>query len=276
MNKKTRQKQIEAGKRLRTSQKTLYKCIPVNEMNKDQLQGLYNICTMKSGIIDPVDQHDLKRRLTGTGSTENYYIKLNRNINTPNRLTFLHYKGDKTKTEPNQIHYLILDGLKKGIYAISFLSPDSNGFYFIVDMNDTPKFIQMINKANETTQYQKDGIEYEYEQIEDTTTAYDIKHSYEYDKIFKLDEYDRKILFKHLKQAGLNKSNRKLLKQLSRGGKPFHLYVEELEEKIKALKEEEQTQEIQNELEKIIKEYWRVTEENNSWNNYSTTLEDYK
>lgn len=271
LDEKTERKRIIAGSRLKDSLRNIREVRPLNTVYPEILQGLFNICTMESSIISRNAQRDLMNTLKGDGTLKYYYISLEHTAELPHTLKYLHLKCELSNAEPNQIRTLDIDKFKFKAYAIHSLNYDTpNSFYFIVHMRDTVRFMQMINKANSETKFQKESREADYEQIEDITNAYDIETILDYDKIFKLDEYDRKLLFTYAKKAGLGKQERELLKTIRRkaGGQPFYMYVESLEE---AIEEEEN----EAELERLEKELLRVTEENNSWNNYKTLLDDY-
>ena len=262
--------------------KVIKEARPLFSIQAERLQGLNNILTQPSTIINPNTKKELLSILKSNGINY-YYVKLENNTKTPYYLRYLHYANGMKKEEPNNLFKLDLEGFKFYAYAVTYLTPDNNGFYFVINQKDVIRFFQLIRKANNETPYQKRSREYDYEILEDALYAEDIKHSYEYDKIFsKLDEYKRKKLFTYLKEAGLNKKERKLLKTINQTHiKSFEVTIEELEEELKAIETTPrpityaEEQELRKYEEKIYKEYLRLTEEDNSWNNFTTTLEDY-
>ena len=277
LDRKTEAKRVRTMyTRNKDSVKNIAECRPIISMNKFLLQGLSNITTMQSGIINPNMQKELHRLLSGKGLFNWYYIKTRKETDLPRVLKFVYYKNDLSKTEPNQIVKIGIDKFKFYVYCIKTLSTDENGFYFIVNLYDVVKFINMINKENTESDYERRSRLGDYEKLEDITGAEEIKTTTDYEKIYsKLDSYERKLLFMYAKKAGIGKKERKLLKQIQKGGKTFNLYVEELEELIEELQEPE-TEEEKIRLEKAQKELIRLTEEDNTWSRMKTTLEDYE
>lgn len=269
LDEQTQRRRIYKVTQFRDSLMNIAEARPLNTVKGEILHGLFNICTQTSRTNAPNIQRELKGALTGTGTTRWYYIRMEKGRNTPNALKFVHLKGNKTREDPNEIHRLTIDGFKFYAYAISFIKPDGNGFYFIVHMQDTVKFIQLVNKANTVSEWDKGSQDALFTQIENECGCAGIKHTYEYDKIFnELDEDTRKFLFIECKKAGLTREARRILRQQDAPCKPYDILVEELEELI------EETEDAQ-EREEAEKELLRLTEEDNSWNNFKTTLEDY-
>lgn len=264
------EKQINDFMKLTRHNTIIKECCKVSEMNKFKLQGLANITTMQSKVINTTAQKNLFRLLSGSGSLNYYYIKTARETQLPKNLKFVYFKDELSKADPNNIIEVSMKNLKYYMFCIKFLDHDTNGFYFIVHKTDVLKFLVAIRKANYKTKYELRSQKHDFEKIEDVTFAYGIKSTTDNELIFNhLDEYERKLLYTYAKKAGVTARERKLLKQLKKGGKPFNLYIEELEEAIE--KEEEE-----NKREELIKELLELTEEDNSWNRTKTTLEDYR
>lgn len=268
MNDKTKIKQVQAISR---GIEAVYRVCPIIEAPKIVLVGLSEIINTKSSIINPTHQRQLKGVLN-KNVLNYYYISLKSEAKVPKQFKHLFYKNELKAEDPNQIKPLNVEGFKFWSYAIQTLDHDNNGFYFIVHKKDIVKFLIMIRKANELTKYQIESRKADYERIEEEAEYLGLKHSYEYDKIFKMEDYERKMLFIYLKEAGLNKTNRTLLKRISKGRKSFYVMLEELEELIDSMKGEEIAI---NELEEAEHMYLSFTEEDNSWNNLEENIEDY-
>lgn len=281
MNKREKQvRNLTTGKR---NERIFMNACPVYKMHKAQLEGLSNICTMKSSIINPNDQRQLLSVLRGSGSLKYYYIRPTGWTETPKELRFMHYKNELTKTEPNQIKILSLDGFKFLAYGIQFLETDGNGFYLIVHEKDIIKMILLFKKATRETAYQKRNREHDLETLEDITGAYNIKSMTDSQKIFEhLNEYERKLLYTYAKKAGVGPKERKLLKEIHKGGgKTFECYLEELKDKLKEIRSTPRPIEYHEHIEleeretELYNKIISLEEEDNSWNNFKTTLEDY-
>lgn len=268
LDEQTQRRRIYKVTQFRDSLQNIAEARPLNTVKGEILQGLFNICTQTSRTNAPSIQRELKGALTGTGTTRWYYIRLEKGRKTPNPLKFVHFKGNKTKEDPNEIHRLSIDGFKFYAYAISFIKPDGNGFYFIVHMQDTVKFMQLVNKANTVTEWDRGNQDALFTQIENECEEVGVKNTYDYKNIFKLDEDTRKAFFIECKKAGLTKEARKILKQQNAPCKPYDIIIEELEEVIEETEDAQERKEAEKEL-------LRLTEEDNSWNNFKTTLEDY-
>lgn len=257
---------------------TIRTCRPLNTVSPLILGGLFNLVTMRSSLISCNMQRELKGVLSGLGTTKYYYIKTESVAKLPKALRFLYFKNEMSKEEPNNIKALDLNGFKFKAYAVQFLTHDGNGFYFIVHEADVRRFISFVNKENRVSRYEKASMEHDFETIDELTDLYGIRTITDSKKIFDcLDDYERKLLYTYSKKAGITKDERKLLKSLQRGGKSFSVVLEELEEAIDDLKKHDDG--LQETAERILaleKEFLTLTEEDNSWNNFSTCLDDYK
>lgn len=265
---KTERRRIQKVTQFRDSLENIAEARPINTVKGEILQGLFNICNQPSRTNAPNIQRELNGVLSGIGTLNWYYIRLEKGRKTPNPLKFVHFKGNKTKEDPNEIHRLSIDGFEFYAYAISFIKPDGNGFYFIVHMRDAVRFIKLVNKANTVSEWDIDSREFIYTQIENECEEIGVKNTYDYENIFKLDEDTRKAFFIECKKAGLTKEARKIIKQLNAPCKPYDVVIEELEDIIRETEDEQERREAEKEL-------LRLTEEDNSWNNFKTTLEDY-
>ena len=278
-----REKQVQTLTTGKIGKGIFMKVCPVYKMHKAQLEGLSNICTMKSSIINPNHQTQLFGVLKGSGSLKYYYVRPNNWTKTPQALKFMHYKNELSKTEPNQIKILSLDGFKFFAYGIQFLETDGNGYYLIVHEKDIIKTINLFRNETRETPYQKRSREYDMEILEDVTGAYDIKSMTDSQKIFEhLDEYERKLLYTYAKKAGVGPQERKLLKEIHKGGgKTFECYLNELKDELKEIRstprpiEYHEHTELEARETELYDKIISLEEEDNSWNNFKTTLEDY-
>lgn len=268
MNRETKIKQVKV---ISSGIEAVYRVCPLIEAPKLIIVGLSEILEANSSIINPNHQTQLKGVLK-RHILDYFYISIRNGAKLPRELRYLVFKNELKPNDPNQIKILDINNFKFFGYAIQSLDHDNNGFYFIIHQRDMVKFLTMIRKANELSKWQEQNRKADYEKIEEEAEYLNIKHSYEYDKIFKMDEYTRKMLFTYLKEAGLNKNNRKLLKRLSKERKSFYVMLEELEELIDSMKGEEENI---NELEEAEQMYLSFTEEDNSWNNLKEDIEDY-
>lgn len=274
MNREDKIKQVQV---ISSGIEAVQRACPLIEAPKIIISGLSELLQTQSPAINPNHQRQLKGILR-TNTLNYFYVSINNGFKIPKELRFVYYKNELNKNDPNTIKPLDIKGFKFYGFCIQMLNHDSNGFYFIIHKKDIVSFLLMIRKANELSKYQKESIEFDFEKIEDECTA---KHSYEYEKIFELEEYTRKQLFYYMKEAGLTKENRKLLKQCAKPCKSFEVIVEELEEKIELLKRTPrpltymEDLRVYEELKETELELLRLTEEDNSWNNLKTDIEDY-
>lgn len=227
---------------------------PFNSKTNKNIQGFYNIAVTE----------DLKELLTNFNDF--IIIKIKNDKLYFKGITHLFYKGK----DINNIYrdYKVSTGHFN--YYMQFIYPDTYSNVFIIHKKNVMGFINRCIKA-----YQKNNfnsydnlLDHYYNNVDDEN----IKSSLDYKNIFKLDEYDRQLFFTMRKQA-LNKKDLQLLKDIRKkaGGKPFYIYLEELEEQLKEAKEAgNEPEEI-----KLQKKINQLTEEDNTWNLFKTTLEDY-
>lgn len=266
-----RQDKIQQVKAISRGIEAVYRVCPLIEAPKIVLVGLSEILEAKSSIINPNHQRELNGVLS-KNAFNYFYVSIRNGSKLPKEFRHLFYKNELKAEDPNQIKPLNIDNFKFWAYAIQSLDHDNNGFYFIIHQKDIVKFLIMIRKANELSKWQIENRKADYERIEEEAEFLGLSRSFEYDKIFKMEDYNRKMLFIYLKEAGLNKTNRTLLKRLNKSRKSFYVMLEELEELIESMQGEE---EVINELEEAEHMYLSFTEEDNSWNNLEENIEDY-
>ena len=264
--------------------------IPLYKYHTELLIGLDNLLNMPSTLISENVRRDLKNELTGQAS-KFFIVEIKNKEVLPRPFKRLMYTNGMTKTEPSNIIKLSLENFSFMAYGIQMLYTDKISFYIIVRKEDLYQFKELYRETIRKFNWNYEGDLQILEELADQCEAEEIKHSYDYDKIFNcLDEYYRKQLFIAMKKAGLDKNARNLLRKINNTHiTSFDIMLENKEARLKTLRElikeyEEEEKPTANpltyfewveEAEELEKEIPTLKEEDNSWNNFSTTLEDY-
>lgn len=281
MRRETRIKQVKA---ISSGIEAIQRVCPILDAPATVIAGLSEILDATSPVIAPGAQRQLKGVLS-KNILKYYYVSIKGGFKIPYYLRHVYYKNELTARDPNTIQVLNLEGYKFFAYCVKFLDYDGNGFYFIIHEKDIVRFLLAVREANELTQYDIESREHDFETIDDICGAKDIEHTFEYTKIFTyMDEYERKMFFIYCKKAGLTKENRTIVKKLLAPCMSFECRLEEMEHAINRIKDEIRENEdedplkvmdLEKDLKQLEKLFLKLQEEDNSWNDIKTDLEDY-